>query len=189
MKLTKKKILILTLICLISIGSFVFVKITTPPSLESVINDVVFETSEVCIEVSISNKNDSLKYTYEVSDNNKYIKIVKENSDLIENKSVYIKDDIYYLESNDTTIKLNDNDGINMFNTLKKEVIDLKSYLDIDYSNIKYYYYSEEKITFSHYKDNIFYDNEIVLIDNKLVSLTQDFTVNDVINTVVIRFI
>ncbi len=183
----KIKILVFVLVCLISLGSFLFIKLTTPPQLEKVIDGIMFNTSEVELDIVVSNKNEEVKYKFIVSDSNNYIKIEKEANETKETSIVYKEHDIYYLyvdKEVQTTIELQGNDGINMINTLKKEVYDLESYLDIDYKSVKYYYYSEELVTFSNYNNNIFYDNEMVIKDDKLVSLTKVFGVNNVVNTV-----
>ncbi len=193
-KITKKqkqqfklKILALVVTCIVALGSFLFYKITTPPTLESIISKTTFDTSEVTIEVKVSNKNEELNYTFVVSDENNYIKSVKEVNDVIETSIVYKQDDKYFLYVNkdiEETIELKNNDGENFINNLKKDVYDLESYLDINYDTVKYYFYSEELITFSNYTNGVFYDNELEIIDNKLVSMKKVFGVNNIVNTV-----
>ncbi len=191
---TKKKIqiLITIIVICISIGSFVFVKLTTPPSLESALKDITFDSSEIMIESKLTNKNDVMEFTFIISEENKYIKTIKKINDSTETNIVYYKDDSYYLyqeKEDNVTIKLNDNDGIDMFNKLKLEVIEISELLSIENSNVKYYTYSTELILFSNYRDNIFYDNEITIENKKITNLLQVFTVNNVVNTINIDFI
>lgn len=186
----KLRILIFVIVCIVSAGSFLYIKLTTPPTLESVLEDVSFDTSEVTLDVTLSNKNETINYTYIVSEENTYIKTIKTIENTIETSILYLDNDIYYLyvdKGTPTTIQLETNDGIFMFNNLKLEVQELENYLDINYSNVKYYYYSEELVTFSSFKDNVFYDYEIQIKNNKLFNLTQTFTVNNIINTVEIN--
>lgn len=196
-KLTKKqknqlaiKLMIFSIVCMVAIGSFVYYKVTTPPTLESVISDVMFDTSEITLDVTITNKNEEIKYKYVVSDDNNYIKIVKQYDDITETSIVYQQDNMFYLYVNketEVTIELQESDAYSLFNNLKKEVYDLESYLELDYDAVKYYYYSKEYVEFSNYRNNVFYDNKIVIENDKLVSLTQVFGVNNVLNTIVVN--
>lgn len=195
-KLTKKqknklilRLMIFSIVCTVAIGSFVYYKVTTPPTLESVISDVMFDTSEITLDVTVSNKNEEIKYKYVVSDKNNYIKIVKQYDDITETSIVYQQDNKFYLyveKETEVIIELQESDAYNLFNNLKKEVYDLESYLELDYDAVKYYYYSKEYVEFSNYRKNVFYDNKVVIENNKLVSLTQVFGVNNVLNTVVV---
>lgn len=193
-KITKKqknkliaRVIVLCIVLLMAAGSFIFVKVTTPPTLESVLDGVLFETNEVTLDVCISNKNETVNYEFVVSQSSSYIKIKKEINNNVETSIVYKTENQYYLyidKEEQTIIELEETDGINMLNNFKTNIDQLDTYLDIDYKSVKYYYYSEELITFSNYDKNIFYDNEIVLKDNKLVNLKKVFTVDNIVNTV-----
>lgn len=186
----KIKVFIFIIICLMSAGSYLYIKFTTAPDLESVIANVVFDTSEVTIDVTLSNKNEKVNYIYTISDKNNYIKSVKTIDTVVETNIVYLENSIYYLYVDKGTpnkIELTYDNGVDMFNNLKLEVQKLNDYLDIDYNSIKYYTYTEELISFSSYKNYVFYDYEIGLSDNKLINMKQTFTVNNIINTVSIN--
>ncbi len=183
----KIKALIFIVALFVAVGSYLYIHFTTAPSLESVISNVSFDTSEVTLDVSLTNKNDELYYTYVVSESNDYIKSVKKQNSITETSIVYKQNSSYFLYVNKGTpinIELSENDGNNFINNLRTEINSLEDYLDIDFDIVKYYTYSEESITFSVYKESVFYDYEIVIENNKLSYLKQVFTVNNIVNTV-----
>lgn len=184
---SKVGLLIFVIILLISVGGFFYMQFTAIPSLQSVIENASFDTSEVTLDVSLKNVNDELSYTYVVSDSNNYIKSVKKQNSITETSIVYNTNNTYYLYVNKgtpTNIELTDTDGANFIKNLKTEVNSLEDYLDINFDIVKSYNYSKELITFSVYKDSVYYDYEIVIEDDKLVNLKQVFTANNSINTV-----
>ncbi|MFI3252648.1 MAG: hypothetical protein R3Y60_05880 [bacterium] len=188
----KGKAFIFILVCIISACSYVYIKLTTPPTLESILSNTTFNTSEVTLDVTISNKNTEVNYTYVISEKNDYIKTIKKYDNKEEVSVVYKVDSKYYLyvnKGNPIIIELTDADGLAMLDELKTEVNELELYLDVDYNSVKYYTYSEELITFSSYNDYVFYDYELVIVESQLVSLLQTFTVNNVVNTVEINVI
>lgn len=188
----KGKAFIFILVCIISACSYVYIKLTTPPTLESILSNTTFNTSEVTLDVTISNKNTEVNYTYVISEKNDYIKTIKKYDNKEEVSVVYKVDSKYYLyvnKGNPIIIELTDADGLAMLDELKTEVNELELYLDVDYNSVKYYTYSEELITFSSYNDYVFYDYELVIVESQLISLLQTFTVNNVVNTVEINVI
>ncbi|MFI3328983.1 MAG: hypothetical protein R3Y05_00700 [bacterium] len=181
------------LITLIVAGvSWLMLKITTPPSLEKIISEIKFDLSEISMQSTITNGDSELIFTYIISEENNYIKTIEEENDEIRTTVLYKSDDTYYLYKKTTTevvIELNENDGLNMFDALKGDVVNLDDYLDVNYDSIKYYNYDENKITYSNYRGNIFYDNVLLFENGKLIELSQTFTRNNTINTVNLKII
>ncbi len=195
-KLSKKqkqklalKLIVFLVVCLISLGSFLYYKATTQPSLESVISNISFDTSKVTLDVTLSNQNETIHYLYVVSDEDNYIKSVKTINQVSETNIVYQEDSQYYLYVDKGTpaiVSLNTNDALAIINNLKTQITTLEDYLDINYSTVKYYKYSKESLIFSNTKDGVFYDNEILISNNMVESLKQTYTIGNLINIVTI---
>lgn len=162
----------------------VVVYFITPPTLEKVLSKTSFDTSEAKVELTISNKNEEMNFTYIVSKERSYIKTIKEQDGITTTNVLFQQDSKYYLMQNDISIELLKNDAENMFNKLHEEVLTLEDYLEINYSVVKYYDYDKELIKFSYYDNSIFFDTTLKINDNKLSSLTQTYAVDNVINTV-----
>lgn len=162
----------------------VVVYFITPPTLEKVLSKTSFDTSEAKVELTISNKNEEMNFTYIVSKERNYIKTIKEQDGITTTNVLFQQDSKYYLMQNDISIELLKNDAENMFNKLHEEVLTLEDYLEINYSVVKYYDYDKELIKFSYYDNSIFFDTSLKINDNKLSSLTQTYAVDNVINTV-----
>ncbi len=187
----KIKIILFVIFLCISLGSLIYLKVTTPPTLESVMQNIDIDTTSINIELTITNKNEEIKFTCTVSDDDNYIKTVKESNDVSETNIVYKENDKYYLyqkKDDEKIVELNEIDAKNFIDKLKLEVIELEDYLDVDYDAVKYYFYSKDLVTYSNYRNNIFYDNELVFENNQLIEIKQTFTSNNLINTVSLKY-
>ncbi len=192
-KLKKFITIIITVATLIVAGvSWLLLTLTTPPSLQDVIEGLNINPNEISMEVSIANNESQLNFVFIISEKNNYIKTVKTENNIEETTILYNQNDLYYLYKKDTSeinFQLLENDAKNMFLSLQNDVIYLNDLLEVNYDSIKYYSYNENQVTYSNYRNNIFYDNIIDIKDDKLVEFTQTYTKNNQINTIKVNII
>lgn len=185
--------IVVFLVTLIVTGvTWICVKLTTPPSLEEVIANIDINSAEISMDVTITTDDSITNYVFVVSESNNYISIVKEENNVEETKILYKTNDQYFLYQKTTseiTIELRETDALDMYKSLESQVISLEDYLNVDFGSIKYYNYSETEVTYSNYREGIFYDNKINLLNDELVEFTQIYTKNNKINTVNVKII
>lgn len=157
------------------------------PSLKSSLNKLDFEVDNVQLELTYKNKNDVYVSTYVISTEDDYIYCSKLDNDNLVEYTLFKSTDVFYLEyktvDNSTIVKLNDNDGEQYFDNLLSDAIGLKDYLNINYDNVSNYKYSKDLITFSDYRNNIFFDTTIKVSNKKIYELTQVYTNSNIIHT------
>lgn len=185
-----KKIILITIMLITLVGCAGNSKPVLNDLLDSIVYDA-YESTATFSMISEGEINNKLIFEYTVSEENNYIKMVKEINDDLETNIIYNKDDVFYLYQNkndsENTIELTNNTAFELIDQIIEQrdfyysisSTDATSYT----SNVK------DAVTTVFYAEtieDIYYDIQVSYNTSnmKFVGLSKVFTQNNTMTTI-----